>query len=400
VLFFVAFRILLHFGCDRSQRKMSVIEATAANAGTLFQALEPHKLGVCFFWASFHPESDRDGRLDRVFSALARSFAGVSFYKVEGDQHEEIAEKFQVHVIPTFVFVSRSAAGGEVTVLDRVTGANPRDLKAKIKELAEQLQQKKRAAEAGGANKSDGDDSTGTPTTQSIASLINASHVVLFMDGIPESPKSDPSAKAVALLQECEFKFGHYDIQEDSDGHVRRALGELCGTVANADGTFIPQLFVGGKLIGNHERMAELHSDKALAKLKPVVTPALDLNSYLEQLINKDEVMLFMKGTPQEPRCGFSRKMVALLQDNGISTFGSFNILTDEAVRAGLKTYSNWYASPTRRAVGKSRASHRQYLNLMLVLLSAQANVSATVRQREVGWWSRHCNRNGRRRGG
>ncbi|CAI6002086.1 unnamed protein product [Closterium sp. NIES-65] len=50
-------------------------------------------------------------------------------------------------------------------------------------------------------------------------------------------------------------------------------------------------------------------------------------------------------GTPEEPRCGFSRKVVDALTSEGIS-FGSFDILTDEAVRQGLKELSNWPTYP------------------------------------------------------
>lgn len=55
--------------------------------------------------------------------------------------------------------------------------------------------------------------------------------------------------------------------------------------------------------------------------------------------------MLFMKGTPDKPRCGFSTKVVNALREEGID-FGSFNILEDEEVRQGLKTYSNWPTFP------------------------------------------------------
>ncbi|KAI3931686.1 hypothetical protein MKW92_037834 [Papaver armeniacum] len=55
--------------------------------------------------------------------------------------------------------------------------------------------------------------------------------------------------------------------------------------------------------------------------------------------------MLFMKGTPNEPRCGFSSKVVNALKEDGVN-FGSFDILTNEEVRQGLKTYSNWPTFP------------------------------------------------------
>ena len=52
-------------------------------------------------------------------------------------------------------------------------------------------------------------------------------------------------------------------------------------------------------------------------------------------LINAAHVMLFMKGVPSAPKCGFSKKIVQILNDNNIK-FSSFDILTDEAVRQGM----------------------------------------------------------------
>lgn len=69
------------------------------------------------------------------------------------------------------------------------------------------------------------------------------------------------------------------------------------------------------------------------------------LQARLEQLVQEQPIMLFMKGTPNEPRCGFSRKVVQALKEEGLE-FGSFDILGDEAVRQGLKEYSNWPTYP------------------------------------------------------
>ena len=55
--------------------------------------------------------------------------------------------------------------------------------------------------------------------------------------------------------------------------------------------------------------------------------------------------MLFMKGTPDVPRCGFSRRIVALLRDQNVP-FSSFDILSDDSVRAGLKQLNNWPTFP------------------------------------------------------
>lgn len=60
------------------------------------------------------------------------------------------------------------------------------------------------------------------------------------------------------------------------------------------------------------------------------------LQPRLDKLVHSAPVMLFMKGTPKEPRCGFSAKVVDALQQAGIE-FKHFNILSDDAVRQGLK---------------------------------------------------------------
>lgn len=69
------------------------------------------------------------------------------------------------------------------------------------------------------------------------------------------------------------------------------------------------------------------------------------LNARLKSLVSSNKVMLFMKGNPDSPRCGFSRTIVDLLNTHNIE-FGSFDIFSDEAVRQGLKEYSNWPTYP------------------------------------------------------
>ncbi|PVF95306.1 putative glutaredoxin [Serendipita vermifera] len=70
-----------------------------------------------------------------------------------------------------------------------------------------------------------------------------------------------------------------------------------------------------------------------------------ELNARIKKIINSDKVVLFMKGTPDAPRCGFSRQAVGILKDNDVK-YTSFDILSDEAVRQGLKTYNDWPTFP------------------------------------------------------
>lgn len=70
-----------------------------------------------------------------------------------------------------------------------------------------------------------------------------------------------------------------------------------------------------------------------------------DINTRLGKLVKAAPVMLFMKGTPAAPQCGFSRQLVALLREKGVR-YGFFNILADDEVRQGLKAFSDWPTYP------------------------------------------------------
>lgn len=70
-----------------------------------------------------------------------------------------------------------------------------------------------------------------------------------------------------------------------------------------------------------------------------------NFNEYLKKLTNKAPVMIFMKGEPSAPRCGFSKQLVAILSKHDI-VYDYFDILEDDEVRQGLKTFSDWPTYP------------------------------------------------------
>jgi len=70
-----------------------------------------------------------------------------------------------------------------------------------------------------------------------------------------------------------------------------------------------------------------------------------DLHKRLSGLVKAAPVMLFMKGTPSAPQCGFSRQLVGLLREKGVK-YGFFNILADDEVRQGLKEFADWPTFP------------------------------------------------------
>lgn len=65
----------------------------------------------------------------------------------------------------------------------------------------------------------------------------------------------------------------------------------------------------------------------------------------IEQILDKNAVVLFMKGSPQMPQCGFSARAIAILQ--ALETpFHSVNVLEDAEIREGIKEYGQWPTIP------------------------------------------------------
>lgn len=62
--------------------------------------------------------------------------------------------------------------------------------------------------------------------------------------------------------------------------------------------------------------------------------------------VEKHPIVLFMKGTPQFPMCGFSARTVQALQEAGVENLHTVNVLEDPEIRANLPRYSNWPTFP------------------------------------------------------
>ena len=70
-----------------------------------------------------------------------------------------------------------------------------------------------------------------------------------------------------------------------------------------------------------------------------------DLKQRIDELVRGNDVVLFMKGTPLFPQCGFSSRAVAILDRLGVP-FESVDVLQDPEIRAGIKDYSDWPTVP------------------------------------------------------
>ena len=87
----------------------------------------------------------------------------------------------------------------------------------------------------------------------------------------------------------------------------------------------------------------------------------MSIEQFIDNEVKSNDVVLFMKGTPQFPQCGFSGQVVQILDHVGVGYKG-LNVLESADLRNGIKTYSNWptipqlYVRSEERRVGKECA--------------------------------------------
>jgi monothiol glutaredoxin len=71
-----------------------------------------------------------------------------------------------------------------------------------------------------------------------------------------------------------------------------------------------------------------------------------DVQQRIDDLVKQHRIVLFMKGTAQFPMCGFSGRAIQILKACGISDLKTVNVLEDEEIRQGIKSYSDWPTIP------------------------------------------------------
>jgi Grx4 family monothiol glutaredoxin len=268
--------------------------------------------------------------MHQIFQTLSEKYSGVDFYTVEAEAVVAVSERMNVSVVPSFYAIVNT------TVLSKVEGVNPADLSKLVKMLHDQpLLNGVHSTEV----KSIADN---TDLAQKLSRLLHIAPVVLFMKGSPDVPRCGFSRQIVAILKQNDVPFATFDILSDED--VRQGLKIY------SDWPTYPQLYVNGALIGGLDIVKEMavggdlkeHLGVTSLQLPP---PPLSIEERLKSLINQAQVMVFIKGTPDSPKCGFSKTIVSILREHGVG-FATFDILSDEDVRQGLKIYSDWPTYP------------------------------------------------------
>lgn len=72
----------------------------------------------------------------------------------------------------------------------------------------------------------------------------------------------------------------------------------------------------------------------------------MSIQDVIKDQVSKHRVVLYMKGSPDFPQCGFSANVVNILRGNGLNEFFSVNVLEEPEIRQGIKEYANWPTIP------------------------------------------------------
>ncbi|XP_011553485.3 glutaredoxin 3 [Plutella xylostella] len=152
--------------------------------------------------------------------------------------------------------------------------------------------------------------------------------------------------KELAKLPEIQAsgaKFCICDAEKLSEASLKYKVDSVPTVILFKNGNLLDR--VDGADASQISAKVKAHSLGKGAAVSVAAAPKQPLEERLKQLINRHNVMVFMKGNRDSPKCGFSRTLIQILNGTGVQ-YETFDILTDEEVRQGLKEYSDWPTYP------------------------------------------------------
>ena len=269
-------------------------------------------LSVIHFYA---PWADQCMQMNEVLEEMTKldDYKNVKFANIVAEQFPEISLKCNITAVPTTLLFKNDK------IISRIDGANPNEVRGQIKK-----------------HLSEKSESTSDQLESRLQRLIDQAPCMLFMKGNRETPRCGFSKTIIALLEEFNADYQTFDILEDNE--VREGLKKY------SNWPTYPQLYIRGELIGGLDIVKEMSESGELDSMLPK-RKSDDLQDRLIKLISQAPCMLFMKGNRDAPRCGFSKTIIALLNEHK-ADYQTFDILEDNEVREGLKKYSNWPTYP------------------------------------------------------
>lgn len=273
---------------------LEVIEIdTEASFDQTISSLPATALSVIYFHA---PWAEPCKQMSTVISTLASTYQQttppqISFLSLDAEEVSEVSEKYDVTQVP-FIVLARDRQ-----VLETIAGGDASRVRSAVE---------KHAASSGNSSSTS---STFLPPLQKVT-----------------KPPPQPSTSK---------------LNNDGQGSIQDSPPLASSTTA-------------AKKTNGTSNMASYAPSPSDPKTAPEYSSGSSgdaaqqkeaLHKRLSELVKAAPVMLFMKGTPSSPQCGFSRQTVSILREKGIR-YGFFNILADDDVRQGLKEFSEWPTFP------------------------------------------------------
>jgi len=283
-------------------------------------------LSVIHFWAPWATQCEPMDEAMKILAEEEPDLKEVNFARVEAEEMAEISMEYEVAAVPTFLFFKKSK------ILKRVEGAKAADVTKTVKSLAKQRVPSTTPTTA--VKIQEPVKETPEELNARLKKIIDSSPIMLFMKGDPSSPKCGFSRQTVEMFADLDAKYGTFDIL--TDDAVRQGLKTY------SDWPTYPQLYIKGEFVGGLDILKEMNEG---GELKDMLKDALPPPPDFKALINKAPLMIFMKGNPDEPKCGFSRTLIGILNETDLK-YDTFDILSDDEVRQGLKKFSNWPTFP------------------------------------------------------
>ncbi|KAI8988448.1 thioredoxin-like protein [Mycotypha africana] len=264
--------------------------------------------------------------MNEVFGELSVKFPALHFLKIEAEEYPDISESFEISAVPTFILLKNGK------MVETIEGAKAAELSNAVAKHSKGVLNKFSTTNA--TAKADSGVKPVKDLNARLNALINSAPIMIFIKGTPQQPRCGFSRQLIELLAEQKVKYSSFNILADED--VRQGLKVY------SDWPTYPQVYMNGELLGGLDILKEMIASGEFREMLP---KEKDLSERIEELINKQNVMVFIKGTPEQPKCGFSKQMVNLLNDRHVK-YGYFDILTDDEIRQGLKKHVDWPTFP------------------------------------------------------
>ena len=173
-----------------------------------------------------------------------------------------------------------------------------------------------------------------------IEALETGAPILLYTNSCPSLPaaEKDLQEKVMNALKEKKVLFSYVDVSQQNYLQNRLIAKTQCTNLhfpvlKMPDGSYINS----DKLqLALNEDLTQLFDSKYIIK---------SVDDRIKYLLDSDKVIVFIKGTPEFPQCGFSKRCVEILTSKGVK-FSYYNILADNELRERLKAYSNWKTYP------------------------------------------------------